>query len=192
MTVTRVYNGTPSSNVITFTESITKAVALYVIAPDITDEIEIDFYLQLEISPSSNKLIKLNDNFILDTIVVYPIPLAFQDLQDLTIYGAFTSSLNVNIEIWVVDKETTIEDLLQEILEQLLELKQDVAFEQARNIATDIAFALSQQQVSIGLGILATGLIPITGGVSSTALPFFSGGTGILTPVTFGGLLGGV
>lgn len=190
MTVTRVYNGTPNNETITFTEPITDAVAIYAIAPDITDEIEIDFYLQLEISPSSNRLIRLNDNFTLDTIVVYPIPLAFQDLQELTVYGAFTSSLNVNIEIWVVDKETAIEDLLQEIYDQLLELRQDFAIEQARNIATDVAFALAQQQVSLGLGILSTGLIPITGGVSGTAVPVFSGSTGILAPVAIGGLLG--
>ncbi|AUC61800.1 hypothetical protein AA637_11870 [Cyanobacterium sp. HL-69] len=187
MTIAQIYSGTPN-NGIANTDLFIDGSAIFMVAPDLTDEVELDFYLQVEID-TENRLLKLNPEYRLDTVVLFPVPDELRNCN-LNMYGVILTTFPVAIEVYVIFKNTDTEELLQQIYEEILALRQEFALEQARNIATDIAFALAGQQLSIGLGILATGLIPITGGVSSTAVPAFGGSTSILAPVTIGGLLG--
>ncbi|WP_324281577.1 hypothetical protein VKI22_10505 [Cyanobacterium aponinum UTEX 3221] len=172
MAVKRVYNGTPNGASITNTESIKGAIALYMIAPDISDEIEIDFYLQLEISATDNRLVRLNENFTLDTVVIYPIPLEFQ-FTDLNIYGAFTSSLGQNVEIWAIVPENSLADLPDQI-EETLKL-------QRADLAIEVAQAVNAIQQSITLGAIGASLAPLTLGGSALTLPALAGATAGLT-----------
>lgn len=187
MTITQIYSGSSNSGIAN-TDLFIDGSALFLVAPDLTDEVEIDFYLQIEVG-TENRLLKLNPEYRLDTVVLYPVPDELRGCN-LNMYGVILTTFPVALEVYVIFKEFDIQSKLEEILDEVLGLKQDFAIEQSRNIATDVAFALAQQQVNIGLGILATGLVPITGGVSATAVPAFSGSTGILAPVTVGGLLG--
>lgn len=192
--IRRIYNGTPDSNIINNTASIGDATALFMLAPDSTAEWEIDFYLQLEISPFQNRLIRLNDSFVMDTVVVYPIPMELQR-TGLNIYGAFTGEVGTNIEIYAIEKETADFTCdLTEVLDAINDFRLQFTVEQLRNIATDIAFALSLQQTNFGLGVLSASLAPLTLATnpllpSSVAVPAFAGATGTLTPVTIIGLL---
>ena len=187
MTITQIYSGSPT-NGIANTDLFIDGSAIFMVAPDITDEVELDFYLQVMMG-SENRLLKLNAEYRLDTISIYPIPDELRGCN-LNMYGIVLSTVSIAIEVYCIFKEVDDRILLEQILQEILDFRNEFRLAQARNIATDTVFALAQQQVNIGLGILATGLVPITGGVSSTAIPAFSSSTGILAPVTVGGLLG--
>lgn len=193
-TITRIYNGTPDGNIINNTASIGDATALFMVTPDSINEWEVDFYLQLEITPFQNRLIKLNDSYVMDTTVVYPIPYELQG-TGLTIYGAFTGQIGTTIEIYAIHKQQSEYSCdLTEVLDAISDFRAQFTLEQLRSIATDIAFALSLQSTNFGLGILSASLAPLTLATnpllsSAAAVPAFAGATGILTPVTVIGLL---
>ena len=186
MTITQIYSGTPS-NGIANTDLFIDASAIFMVAPDITDEVELDFYLQVEVE-TENRLLKLNPEYRLNTVVLFPVPDELRNCN-LNMYGVILTTFPVAIEVYVIFKNTNTEDLLQEILEEIQGTRTELRAEIARNLATDVAFALAQQQVDLGLGIIASSLAPITAGVSATAVPSFANSTGILAPITIGGLL---
>ena len=117
MTVTKIYGGVPSES-LEVSESFSNGKLIYITAPDITDEIEIDLYLQYQVNGFDNKLIQLNAEFRALSILVYTIPVQFQDEND--IYIAFSSSLNTTIEIWVVAEDASNQVLLEK-LNQILQ-----------------------------------------------------------------------
>lgn len=184
MTITRIFNGT-STNGIGITSNFSNASALYMIAPDTTDEIEVDFYLQFAISLVDNRLLKLNESYTLDTLSVYVIPDELRQL-DKEFYGVFTTSSSIALEIWVIESENSLQCDLEEVLQAIRDFRTQFTIEQVRQIATDAAFAIAEGQQNIALGFLATSLAPITGGVSLTALAPLGTANLTLTPITLG------
>ena len=112
---TRIYNGTPSATSINNSAYCNGATALYMLADGI-GELEIDCYLQLELTPTTNRLIRLNDSFTLDTVLVFPIPYELQAV-DYNIYVAFTTTINQYIEIWAIYSRVTLTDISEQIAE---------------------------------------------------------------------------
>lgn len=187
MTITQIFNGTATNGIGT-TVNFKKAVALYMVAPDITDEIEIDFYLQFAISPTDNRLLKLNDSFTLDTVSIYAIPLELSSL-DQNFYGVFTTSSNISIEIYAIEGQNNFVCDFEEILQEIQDFRNQFTIEQARNIATDISFAIAETQQNIALSLLATSLSPLTVGASLSVFPPLTTATSILAPIALGGTL---
>jgi hypothetical protein len=184
MTITRIFNGT-STNGIGITSNFSNANALYMVAPDITDEIELDFYLQFAISPTDNRLLKLNENFTLDTLSIYVIPEELKQL-DKEFYGVFTTSSPVTVEIWVMESENSLQCDLEEVLQAIRDFRTQFTIEQVRQIATDAAFAIAEGQQNIALGFLAGSLAPITAGASLATLAPLGTANLTLTPITLG------
>lgn len=188
MTTTRIFSGTTTNGIGT-TANFKNATALYMVAPDITDEIEVDFYLQFAISATDNRLLKLNESFTLDTVSVYVIPLELQGLEQ-DFYGVFTNTSNIAVEIYTIDRvESAVEDDLEEILQEIKDFRTQFTIEQAREIATDLAFALAEAQQNIALGFLATSLSPLTVGGSLSVLPALGTATSTLSPILGSALL---
>ncbi|BAQ67067.1 hypothetical protein [Geminocystis sp. NIES-3709] len=165
---TRIFNGTPTASVINNTAYCNGATALYMLCPDTVGEVEIDFYLQLELSPTTNRLVRLTESFTMDTVVIYSIPQELQ-LIDYNIYGAFTTSVNNYIEIWAIYSRVTLEN----VMDKLEELEVD----NAEPIPQDILDYIVQVLASLSLG-LPPPLPPIalpSGGGTSEPLPFLGG-----------------
>lgn len=187
MTVTRIFNGSATNGIGT-TANFRNAVALYMIAPDITDEVEIDFYLQFAISPTDNRLLKLNDSFTLDTLSIYVIPLELSALEQ-DFYGVFTTTSNITVEIYAIEGQNSLACDLEEVLQEIRDLRTQFTIEQARETAFDVAFALAEAQQNIALGFLATALSPLTIGGSLSALPPLTTASTSLTPILGSALL---
>lgn len=187
MTITRIFNGT-ATNGVGITSNFSNASALYMVAPDITDEIEVDFYLQFSLSLVENRLLKLNETFTLDTLSIYVIPEELRQL-DKEFYGVLTTSSSVTLEIYAIESEFSVEDKLEEILQQIKDLRTQVTVDTTREIATDIAFALADTQLNLAIGALATSLAPLTLSGSLTALPPLTTSTATLSPILTGTLL---
>lgn len=182
MTITRIYNGTPVNGIGT-TLNFSNASALYMIAPDITDEIEVDFYLQFAISIFDNRLLKLNESYTLDTLSIYVIPNELLEL-DREMYGVFTTSSNIALEIYVIESDFSVKESLEEILQQIKDFRTQFATDTTREIATDLTFALADTQLNLALGALATSLSPLTLGASVVGtLPALATSTTTLTPL---------
>lgn len=186
MTITQIYKGKPE-NGIANTDLFIDGSAIFMVAPDITDELELDFYLQVIVN-TENRLVKLNSEYRLETVSIFPVPEELRNAK-LSMYGVILTTFPIDIEVYVIFKETDIENRLQEILEEIQGFRTEFRIETAREIASDIATALASQQTNFGLGILSASLAPLTLGASASAVPVFAGATGILTPVTLIGLL---
>lgn len=187
MTITRIYSGTPTNGIGT-TLNFSNASALYMIAPDITDEIEVDFYLQFAISILDNRLLKLNETYTLDTLSIYVIPNELLELNR-EMYGVFTTSSNIGIEIYVIESDFSVRQSLEEILQQIRDFRNQFAVDSAREIATDLTFALADTQLNLSLSALMTSLAPITAGGSLTGIPALGTASATLTPLLGGALL---
>lgn len=158
---TRIYNGTPSATVINNSSYCNGATAIYMLA-DGVGEVEIDCYLQLELSPTTNRLIRLNDSFTLDTVLVFPIPYELQTV-DYNIYIAFTTAINTYIEIWAIYSRVTLAD----ISEQIAQLENSGIPQETLTFITDSLTTLLSLPVGGGVGGL--------GGMTGTPLPFLGG-----------------
>ena len=187
MTIELIYSGVPSTNSITNTQKFTNGKAIYLVAPDITDEVEIDFYLQLEIGIDDNRLITLNEEFRADSIRVFTIPEQYQD-SDLELYGAFTNTLNIALEIYVILADITLKSLSQqvnEIKDTLAQIQQS----QATELTSEVAQAINAIEQNISLAIFSTSLAPLTFGTSLSAFNPLEQGTTALLPFISGQLL---
>jgi hypothetical protein len=152
MTTTRIYNGTPNANIINNTAFCNGATALYMLWSEV-GEVELDFYLQLEITATTNRLIKLNDFFILDTVAVYPIPYELQHLQ-YNIYGAFITDINSSVEVYAIYSEVnlrTIDDKLTDIQQRIGEGNGVLTEENVGYILDSLAILLGRP-IAIGGG----------------------------------------
>jgi hypothetical protein len=161
MTIELIYSGVPSTNTITNTQKFINGKAIYLVAPDITDEVEIDFYLQLEISNSDNRLITLNEEFRADTLRVFTIPEQYQD-TNLELYGAFTNTLNIALEIYVILADVTLESIsddLQEVINGISGIAEDRETEETikliLQVITTIATGNPLPALPSGLGALS-------------------------------------
>lgn len=175
MTIARIYNGNLDSQAINRTNSLQGAIGFFVIFPDSTDELEIDFYLQVEVTNSENRLLKLNETYTVNTLSLYTIPMELQG-TGLNIYGAIISTFSISIEVWAIYSNSTLEDIKDKLEEIDLKLQTDLAFE--------VAQTLNEIQQNIALTAIATGLLPITGGVSGGAIPALTAGSTLLLPFT--------
>ncbi len=172
MTIKRIYSGLATGQQINRTEEITGATAIFLLAPDISDEIVIDFNLQFPVSATQNKLIILNENNTLDSFFVYPIPSEYQEADKL--YGAFLTTENINIEIYAFFPEISLKTIKEQIEEIRETQKQRVIID-----SLEIGNELAQNTALIAL---SSALIPITGGLSTTALPPLTAGSSLLLP----------
>lgn len=114
MSLTRVFNGTLDSSTLNITDSFKDATGLFMVMPSITDEFELDFYLQLEVESiaGSNRLIRLIETFRQDTILVFAIPLEFQ-LTGLSMHGTLLPTVNLPCEVWVIHQEVTLKTVYE-------------------------------------------------------------------------------
>lgn len=179
MPTTRLYSGSTNPSAINRTTAIENAVGLFIVSPDIADEIEIDFYLQLEVSPLDTRLVKLNESLAIDTLTVYQIPQEYQN-TGLRVYGAFITTLPVSVEVWAITQNCT----QQEVCEIVTEIQSVVT--ENRNL--NRILTANQIVQNVTLGIFATAWSPLTFGATATALPVLTGGANLLLPVG-GGLL---
>lgn len=182
-TITRIFNGTIDPATVNRTDAFGNATALYMVAPDSTLELELDFYLQLEIDGVTNRLIRLNDNYTLDTITVYPIPIELQGLG-IPIYGVIIGGQSVAVEVYMIQRGsggegsigcdlTEVTDKLNTIDSKINIVEETILSQIKRESLADntIEFALSQ--IATGLGFMSVQTSVTTAGYNP-ALPFFS------------------
>ena len=109
-----VFNGRATKNKFNLTDSLADVTAIYINAPDISDELDIDFYLQLAVSPSNNQIIPLTFSNLLNTLLVYEIPEEYRD-TGFNIYGVVIVSFNVTLEIWGITKDISVKSVDEKI-----------------------------------------------------------------------------
>jgi hypothetical protein len=169
MTIELIYSGVPSTNTITNTQKFTNGKAIYLLAPDITDEVEIDFYLQLEISNSDNRLVTLNEEFRADTVRIFTIPEQYQD-TNLELYGAFTNTLNIALEIYVILADVSLQiiaDDLQEVINGIDNIAEDTTTEETIKLILQVITTIARGNP---LPALPSGLGALSGAGQNVAL----------------------
>lgn len=173
MTTQRIFTGTANPANINRTNRVKDVAGFFVVAPDIADEVEIDFYFQVEVSPLQNRLIKLNQSSTVDSLSLYIIP---EELQTtgLTGYGAFITTFPLNVEVWAIYQDFSRQDLEN----KLDEIDAKVTTSETLNKI----ITANQLQQNITLGIFATALSPLTFGGTAVALPALQAGSSLLLP----------
>ena len=194
----KVFSGDANTNIVNRTDNLNSAVAFYVLAPDITDELEIDFYLQLEVSTDKNQRIRITPDNFASSLLVYEIPQQYQGL-DLNIYGAFLVSFNLSLEVWAITSEVSLKaikekiDLLEELIQQSTEqLTTEINDnETASGINQLLNSGIIGTQIGQlqGLTLLATTLAPVTAGTSLTSAAAFELTATSATALLAGGIL---
>ena len=185
MSKKRVFNTKVNANQEYQTESLKDCSAFYILAPDITDEVIIDFYLQYEVEPSRSQGIQITPEPIADSMFIYEIPQQYGN-TDFDIYGVLTSDVPTTIEVWGITQDLslkTIDENLNEILEIVKRSERKVDLNNVLQVG-DLGNEIAQ---NTALGILSTGLAPITAGTSLTAVPVLAGSNSIITPLLTAG-----
>ncbi len=175
MSIERIYSGAGSGDAILNTDSFRNGKAIYIIAPNITDELEIDFYLQVDIGDQQRRLLTLTNDFRADTVRFFVIPEELIN-SNLDLYVAFSNTLGITIEIFVVLADITLESIsddLQEITNGIANIAEDTTTEEAIELIVHILTAISAGNplpaLPSGLGALsgAGQNVPLFGGVFS-------------------------
>ncbi len=162
------------------TESFSDGIAFFVEAPDISDELELDFYLQFAVNGFQNKGVKLTPEPIADTLFLYIIPEELSNTGE-QFYASFISNTSTAIEVWIIKKDTslaTIDEKLEEILLEVDGVEEGIL----ANLTLDIAQTINAINQNISLGVLQASLAPLTLGTSTVSLPALTGSTAQLAP----------
>ena len=174
MTIKRVFNNTLSTENINRTDSLKGAIGFFIVFPDSADELEIDFYLQVEVTNTENRLLKVDETYTANTLSLYTIPMELQG-SGLNLYGSIIGTFSLFVEVWGIFSYSTLEEikdqgdrieniLIQNRILQLAEIGNEIA----QNTA---------------LTILAGSLAPITAGTSLGAITPLQGSNALLTPL---------
>lgn len=157
---TQVYNGATNSNGLTVTNQFSKSSFLYFIAPDTTDDYEIDCFLQLELG-SEVKRIPL-ETIALKTNNVITIPAEYRNCGLPQRLAMITDEV-VTIEAYSVECFCCGQEELQEILNRL-------AIADFKDNLTLTNQLLQDYAISALAGSLGAALAPVTAGLSA-AIP---------------------
>ena len=185
MSSKRVFNQSVNTGVEYRTESLASACAFYVSAPNIDDEIIVEFYLQFEATASNNQGIQLTPQPIAETIFIYLIPQEFRN-TGFNLYGVIKSRNATTIEVWAITQDLSLETI-NEKLEQLIEEVNNNEAKIDLNNALQVGDLANELQQNISLGLLSGSLSVITAGTSLSALPPLTTGSSIITPLLSAG-----
>lgn len=171
MAVSQVYSGTLQPNILNQTLKFQNSIGILINAPDITDEIEINFYLQIEPFEqfSDNRLIQLNPEYQANTLTCYTIPAEYQ-YTGLNLYGVILASFSIACEVWVIAQDLNLETITDQLNNIELELS-NLAIE-VQNSDCDLTSTNNL------INWIISALLSITTGVPLPALPSGGGGGG--------------
>lgn len=170
-TATRIFNGTLSSSGENITNPFSSSSFLYIVAPDTTDDYEIDTFLNVKLG-SIVRLVPFG-TYQSSTRDLIVIPQGFRN-SGLELRLILIADTSINIEVWEISTDCCGKEQLDSI-ETKLNL---VGIGTAATLANQLAQDLALEAISVGLG---TALLPITGGLSA-ALPATT--TPILLPAS--------
>lgn len=155
--LSRVFNGVADPSQENLTEPFRNATGILMVAPDITDEIEVDFYLNLDVSATTGKgrTIPLleNPDYRLDTMICFPISQEFQS-TNIDMVGAFLVSQPINIEIWLLTPEVsleTVDEKIEDVLNLIQQLTEQGNREALNNLFSDILQPLLGNFLNVAL-----------------------------------------
>ena len=174
MTIKRVFNGNLNPEDTNKTESLKGAIGFFIVFPDSTDELELDFYLQVEVTNTENRLLKVDETYTANTLSLYTIPIELQGTE-LNIYGAILSTFPLFVEVWGIFSYSTLEEIKDQgdRIENILIQNRIIEYAQ-------IANAIAQ---NTAISIIAGSLAPVTVGTSLGAVPLLQGSNATLTPL---------
>lgn len=182
---TRIYSGTIDPSTVNRTDEFQSITAIYTVAPDSTLEWEVDFYLQFQLDANTNRLVKLNDTFTLDTVTIYPIPIELQGLG-IPMYGVMVGGEPVTLEVWAIQRgdgsgnDGSVTCDLTPIEQLLIDLQGQVATLGSDSFKRDLILGTAVGNVAVGLSVLSGSLSVVTGTTSLGATPFFGTSAALL------------
>lgn len=106
VTTISIFNGTTTPNSENNSANFTAGIGFYLIAPTSTDEIEIDIYLQVELTVNVTRMVRLEPLNISNTERLTVIPPQLRDLG-LPMYLAIFPSEAINLEILLLQPVCT-------------------------------------------------------------------------------------
>ena len=186
MSKKRVFNTKVNANQEYQTESLKDCSAFYILAPDITDEVIIDFYLQYEVEPSRSQGIEITPEPLVDSMLIYTIPQQYGN-TDFDIYGVLESDVPTTIEVWAITQDLslkTIDEKLDAILEVSESTQQRVDLNNVLQIG-DLGNEIAQ---NTAFSLLSGSLSVVTGGTSLSAVPVLTASTSSITPLLTAGI----
>lgn len=149
MSQNRIFFGNVATGQIYSSVAFENASGIYLQLPDDIFEIEINLYFQIQVSPTTNRIIKIDREYTLSTEEFLIIPEEVRNLGELK-YIAFTTDVVSNLEIWAVyDDIPSNKDIEKQL---------DIINERLRAI---VRSQLAQNQVlkamseTIGIGLAA-------------------------------------
>ena len=179
MSTQRVFNENLQPNQYFLSDLIEDATAFYIIAPDESVEVQIDIFLQLEISVFENRQIRLFEGLTENdtrTVLIIPEELTYTNTNKRF---ALYSDFSVRVEIWCIYKDFSIDSNQLDSIENKLNALQTT---NSINNALNAGIALNAIQQNISLGLLAASLSPITLGSSlASQPPLLTGATTLLS-----------
>ncbi len=192
-----IFDNTIVSGQIYVSAIFAKARFLMIDTVDFPLEEKLDLGFSLNVTiPTPTRLVTKNIALLPETVVgvfdtfyLVPIPLEFSESQfNMQVIVSFGDDAdNTLLRIYAMSSDFTEEDIrdrFDEILEELEAIRELQNFD----VAEDVGQIANSVQNNIALGVLSTSLIPVTGGVSSTALPPLGIGTTALTGLLLPGL----
>lgn len=177
MTQLSIFKGTASTTSFNDSDPFYDAIALYIVNPTNIDEIEVEIFIQFEVTPTSNRLIKIFEGYILDTETLIRLPYELRNSLEKK-YLVILPSENIELEVWAIyDDQPSlleIETKVNDIKSQLTRIEIEQVAIGYNQLGQNTAIEL----ISTTLGV---GLATVTGG-TSLALP--GAVTGVLAQPT--------
>lgn len=174
MALTQVFNGSTIPTQPNLSSRFKDAIAFFIVAPDLSVEVEIDVFLQIYLPFNQVRNIplgKITEQAVLlnltDTESVSVIPEQFQD-TDFEMSLLFLPSQAFTLEAWVITKQVTLSALQQQLVEiaQNLELvSQNSEPSFLDNNAIDVIDTIAD------IGLAVNALLPLVGIPSIPTLP---------------------
>ncbi len=153
MVQNRIFNGVPSTNSLNSTDSFSRGVGFYIVAPDSTFELEIDLWLQIRLTPSNQRLVPLLTGYKITTEEFVIIPAELKNISEET-YLAFTTDIQENLEVWVIEDDTIT---LQEISGKLDIIDDKLSAVVRSQLGQNQALQLISGTLGLGLSVPTSG-----------------------------------
>lgn len=172
-TTTRIYNGLLSTAQANVSDTFRDATFLYLVAPDITEQFEIDCFLNIGVSIFNKRLIRLENLNVMNTELCTPIPLEYR-FSGMDMNLVMYPSEGINLEAYAVSTGCCGQADLDDIKTRLTRIEGE--------LLTKVALDVVRTVVPMIVGGVLTTLI---GGVATQILPPAArGGFKILNPST--------
>lgn len=160
MSAIRIYNGTMFSNQTNNSDYVFDAIALYIVNPDTTLELEIEYFFQYEITSFENRLVKIAQTFITDTETLLIIPKELRNSEEKK-YITFVPSTTVNLEVWALyDNQPTnldIDERIQSLQTQLTRIELENTAIGVNQLAQNASLIAIATTVGAGLALPTAG-----------------------------------